>query len=265
MSRSVEDANELDDAGSMELIGDTSDKPTEDKKPAEDKPDLTGAVAQLEAQLDAEKQKSEYWKSAADRAAQRPTTSRLPTDEGDDPEEDENDDDLVEILAKGDKKKIKFAFARLGFVSKDEVEQTLDKKWATVETAAQVQARHPEITDPNSQLHQETLRQIDGLRKQGVDVPNLLGIAADLAYSTLARAGKIKAKDEPAETDAERIERVGSQQGQVNRSRRNPSEGSDNDGLSDSQKLICKKFGIPEKDYASRANRGVRLAGVPKG
>jgi hypothetical protein len=257
-------------AGSMELIGDGPDKPTD--KPAEEKPDLAQTVESLRAELATAKAQTasanetrEYWKSAHDRIAQRPTTSRLATDEGKEPEEDL--DDLVEILAKGDKKKIKEAFGKLGFVQKGEVDDKLESKWQTVESAAHVQTRHRDIADPNSLLHQETLRQIDSLRSQGIDSPNLLSIAADMAFTNLVKTGKIKASDkspEPNETDAERIERVGTQQGSLNRSRRNPAEGGDNEGLTDSQKLICKKFGLDETKYAARASKGVRLAGVPK-
>jgi hypothetical protein len=270
MSRSAEEALDAnDDAGSMELIGDTPDKPTEEKpdKPPEDKPNPE--LETLKAQLASEKEKSDYWKGAHQRATQRPTTSRLANDEGKDPEadvEEEDEEDLVEILAKGNKKKIKAAFGKLGFVSKDEVDKTLNEKWATVETAAQVQARHPDITNAKSELHQETLRQIESLREQGIDTPNLLGIAADLAYTQLVKTGRIKsAKEDTEETDLERIERIGSQQGQIGRGRRNPSEGADSEELTPSQKFIAKKFGLSNDTYAKRASKGVRLAGVPKG
>jgi len=260
-------------AGSMELIGDGPDKPAD--KPAEEKPDLNQTLESLRAELATAKaqtaaanENKDYWKSAHDRVNQRPTTSRLASDEGNkEPEEDLDEEDLVEILAKGNKKKIKEAFGKLGFAQKGEVDDKLESKWQTVESAAQVQARHRDITDPNSLLHHETLRQIDSLRSQGIDSPNLLGIAADMAFTNLVKTGKIKASDkspEPNETDAERIERVGTQQGSLNRSRRNPADGGDNEGLSESQKLICKKFGLDEKTYAARASKGVRLAGVPK-
>src|SRR5262245_33558647 len=67
MSRSVEDA--VDQAGSMELIGDPGDKPEDHDEPNEDKddqPDLEAKVAQLEGQLAAEREKSSYWRTEAD-------------------------------------------------------------------------------------------------------------------------------------------------------------------------------------------------------
>jgi hypothetical protein len=272
MSRSIEQAEDL--AGSMELIGDgdTPDKPTE-----EDKPDFEARVAQLESdnaklkgQVDSEKETKQYWKEQYDGTQRRQTTSRLANDEGreDSEREEEEQEDLVEVLATGDRKKIKSAFRKLGFVSESEVNQQLETRWAQVETAAQVQARHPEITDVKSELHQETLKQIDSLKAQGVDIPNLLGIAADLAYANLTRQGRISKptkREERGESDEDRLERIAEQQGQTGSRRRNPAEGRDNEGLTDSQRMIAKKFGISEKDYASRASRGVRIAGVPKG
>jgi hypothetical protein len=250
---------------SAELIGE-ADLSEKSEEPTPEKPDLESRIAQLEAKLEATTEKANYWKQAHDEARSRQTTSRLPTDSGDEPEEPESDElDLVEVIAGGSKKEIKAALAKLGFVSKDEVEGALNNKWAEVETAASVQARHPEILDQNSEFHQETLRQVEGLRSQGFGKnPNLLAIAADLAYANLARAGKIS-RPSNIESDQERFERIGAQMGPSASRRRNPSEGSENEDLSPSQKFVAQKFGIPEATYKKRAQMGVRLAGVPKG
>ncbi len=254
----------------MEIIGDPDPAlPTE--KP-EEKPvqDAALRIATLEANLANEKEKREYFQGVANRATERQpqSTSRLPSDDGREAAtEDDDGEDLVEVIASGDKKKIKAALGKMGFVSRDEVNHELDNRWSQVETAASVQARHPDIVDPGSELHQETLKQIDQLKSQGINVPNLLGIAADLAYANLARAGRISRpsnKKEEGESEGGRLARIAAQQGQTTGSGRNPSESREKEGLDEAQRLICKKFGISEKDYAARANRGVRLAGVPQ-
>jgi hypothetical protein len=272
-------------------------------KPAGGADDTAARLAQLEADLKAERRNR---KQAERRAKEVEASAREWYDRAQGKKEPsgEPDDkplsvDLTEAIAANDKAAIRKAMAELGYVSRDELENVVKTTKAQMAHEARLYKEFPDLENEKSPLYERTVAEYQKLVAEDPELkksPNAVKIAARIAKASMdleAASGKSRPRsrarnedtdedesygfdgdgdgdgeDEGDEEDeARRRERVRSQQG--GRPARGRSDEGESSELTRMQRMVIENFkraGAPitEDGYRKRASRGVTVHGLPK-
>jgi hypothetical protein len=260
------------------------DKPAEDDSPKE----MRRALKEMRQALKETNETARFWMEQARTGGARPKKDEEPEPEP------KVSVDLVEAVTNGDAKAITKAMRELGFVSRAELESHVNARVestrAQVSQEQQLYDRYPDLADDKSEFFKATAQIYNDLARKDPQLAKsgtLAEIAAELADKRLAKTegrdtsrSSTRSRRAPAEPEydvddddldpdeeEERVERVGRQSGE--RGRRT-SSGRDRDDttLDATQKTIVAKLkaagaDISEDGYRKRAQKGVRLAGMP--
>lgn len=189
--------------------------------------------------------------------------------------------DLVDALTNGDAKQIKKALRELGFVESKDVDHKIGTTRAQMTEEARLYGRYPDLQDEESELYQETRAIYLDLAKDPsmAKSPKLVETAAKMAARILGQEEKKPSRravareaadedDDYEEREQERVRRVARQSGDRGRQPKRDDR-QDSTELSGTQKSIVQKFRdagadfLTDEAYAKRAQRGIRMSGVP--
>jgi hypothetical protein len=201
------------------------------------------------------------------------------------PEPEKVSVDLVEAVTAGDARALRQALAEMGFVSRKDMEKEIQTRIGQARTQiteeAKLYGKYPDLQDEQSELFQKTREVYLDLAKDPAMAKSsrLVETAARLAASELGmeerQPARSRRREEPPEVpeedfdeeEAERVERVRSQEGSRGRPHAAAGRTQDED-LSPMQRSIVARFraagaNITEDGYRKRAQAGIRLSGLP--
>lgn len=216
-------------------------------------------VAELQRQLDTEKQLREAAERERERWHQTATAKPAEKQPEEAPDLDEmSEADLVEIISSNDKGKFsklvkaeaKKLLKEMGVANKADVEQLVDGKFQAKDTAttgmAELVSQYPDLQDAQSELYQEAARQLDLINKDKSlgNLPDFgkVKMATRLAAAELGTGGKSNDKAEAA-----RVARIAAQHGST--SSRNSGRREESTDLNADEKLACTIYGVSEDAF----------------
>ncbi len=216
----------------------------------------------LQAQLADTTRAAEFWqeKAASTKAAPAPKPAEEP------------EVDMLELLTTRGAKGFDEYMRAKGFVSREEVERTVNNKAAQLSKEQELSQKYPDLKNERSEFFKATAVHYGKLIQQGVPETLAMELAADRAELEGIRTGKVKTPAQKAEEDKqarerERRERIQAQAG--DRSGRGAMVNEEDDELSPEQEAIAVKMlagdGVSREQaieaYKKRAKAGVMMGG----
>jgi hypothetical protein len=220
----------------------------EGKQP--DAKELARENESLKRQLADSLQVKEFWEARAKETPEPKPKAEAKADD-DDPLESL---DILKMITEAEdpkaaakqlKSALRASIKREGYVSRDELNATLQALIGDATAIGLLSQEYPDLANPKSDLFAETQKQLDTLGKNAAykNLPHseLQRVAVERAELQLVRSGKRKPEKE---TEAERRSRVHEQQGRVGRSGRDTGSSE----LTPEQKAYAKRMGVSEDD-----------------
>jgi hypothetical protein len=189
--------------------------------------------------------------------------------------------DVLELATKGGKEFEKFLTGwakKNGFVSADEVRNTVNSKASEMVKEQELVGRYPDLKDRDSDFFKATAAAYGVLKEQGVPEAQAMEIAAERTELSFMRSGKIKTsqqktEDEKAEREKQRLARIAAQGGDRGGGRTPEPEEGDEEITPAEEKIIRGMLvGQPGKDgkpmnfdqaveaFKARAKNGVHVS-----
>ena len=181
--------------------------------------------------------------------------------------------DLLDLIANKGTKGLTGALKKEGIVTIDQVNDIIAQNVDRITREGKAVERFPELKDQNSELFKLTRAKVAELAKDGIKGVAATEIGVERAYLQLVDEGKMKplavrraeaeaAIDEDGETEAERIARANAAGGSGGRRAavkdRRPVETPEETRMI---KSMCEQFGITEKQFRERAEKGINFGG----
>lgn len=230
---------------------------------------LEAQVAQLQGkadQADEFKRTAEFWHGKATAA---PATPK-PAAAADSVDDDEAD--LLDIVASKGAKGLDALLAKRGFVKAVDVAATVNAKVSQVESEQQLVRDYPDLKDKNSEFFKDTADAFGRLKASGVPEGEAMVLAAERTALAHIRAGKMKTPSEitaeaKATRETARLARVAAQASSGG-GRGAPTEEEGDDELTPEQRRIAVQMlggnGVSDEDaiakYTARAKKGVAMS-----
>jgi hypothetical protein len=235
---------------------------------------LQSKVTELEgkaAQVDDLKRTAEFWHGQA-------TSKGAPARKTADEQADEEEQDLLEIVASKGAKGLDALLEKRGFAKQKDIDAKVDAKVSQVEREGQLLKDYPDLGDKNSAFFKDTAAAFGALKSSGVPEDQAMSLAAERTALAHIRAGKMKTPQQVTEEtkaarETARLARIAAQASDG--SGRGGAEDEEGDTeLTDAQRRVAVSMlvGLPGADgkpmseeqaitkYKERASKGVAMA-----
>jgi len=252
---------------------------------SEDQAQPSVDVAALQKELDtlksqaAEAQKAtQFWYEKATAAGGGKGADKA----ADKPAESDEEVDVLDLAAKGGKEFDKYLnkWARKnGYVSRDEVESTVNTKAATLAKESELLENFPDLKDRKSEFFKATAEAYGELKRNGVPETMAMELAAKQVDRDWLRSGKAKtpqqqSEERKAQREQDRLARIQAQGSDRGGRRAADLDDEDDDSISPEEQRIISGMlvGQPGKDgkpmsyeqaveaFKARAKAGVKVS-----